>query len=177
MWTTTDADAWYTYYNIDGYCSMPDNTYLSLSTNHARKDKIETDCLDDISPTKALQLTLSAASNTFIPGDICIIIVAWTYGTFENNFVIKHKFTKYLKGSCSFGSEQHLSFAFLSKRPWSLRYYQNSHVLATIGMHPGGGGGGGGALRYLGGYIRSLSKLKNTPKALISGQKAPLSFF
>ena len=27
----------------------------------------------------------------------------------------------------------------------------------------GGGGGGGGALGYLGGRIRSLSKLKNTP--------------
>ena len=36
------------------------------------------------------------------------------------------------------------------------------------------GGGGGGALGYLGGCIRSLSKLKNTPKALISGQKSTL---
>ena len=34
--------------------------------------------------------------------------------------------------------------------------------------------GGGGALGFLGGRIRSLSKLKNTPKALIFGQKAPL---
>ena len=38
----------------------------------------------------------------------------------------------------------------------------------------GGGGGGGGALGYLGGCIRSLSKLKNTPKALISSQKSTL---
>ena len=38
----------------------------------------------------------------------------------------------------------------------------------------GGGGGGGGALGYLGGRICSLSKLKNTPKALISGQKSTL---
>ena len=38
------------------------------------------------------------------------------------------------------------------------------------------GGGGGGALGYLGGCIRSLSKLKNTPKALISGQKSPPYF-
>ena len=37
-----------------------------------------------------------------------------------------------------------------------------------------GGGGGGGALGYLGGCIRSLSKLKNTPKALISGRKSTL---
>ena len=36
---------------------------------------------------------------------------------------------------------------------------------------PGGGGGGGGAFR---GRIRSLSKFKNTPKALISGQKSTL---
>ena len=35
-------------------------------------------------------------------------------------------------------------------------------------------GGGGGALGYLGGRIRSLSKLKDTPKALISGQKSTL---
>ena len=33
---------------------------------------------------------------------------------------------------------------------------------------------GGGALGYLGGRIRSLSKLKNTPKALNSGQKSTL---
>ena len=36
------------------------------------------------------------------------------------------------------------------------------------------GGPGGGALGYLGGCIRSLSKFKNTPKALISGQKSTL---
>ena len=54
-------------------------------------------------------------------------------------------------------------------------------VSDLLNMYPGGGGGGGGggwggggALGYLGGCIRSLSKLKNTPKALISGQKAPL---
>ena len=34
--------------------------------------------------------------------------------------------------------------------------------------------GGGGAHGYLGGCIRSLSKLKNTPKDLISGQKSIL---
>ena len=34
--------------------------------------------------------------------------------------------------------------------------------------------GGGGALGYLGGCIRSLSKLKNTPKAPISGPKSTL---
>ena len=36
------------------------------------------------------------------------------------------------------------------------------------------GGGGGGALEYLGGRIRSLSQLKSSPKALISGQKSTL---
>ena len=44
----------------------------------------------------------------------------------------------------------------------------------VIGIYRGGGGGGGGALGYLGGCIRSLSKFKNTPKALISGQKSTL---
>ena len=34
------------------------------------------------------------------------------------------------------------------------------------------GGGGGVALGYLGGRIHSLSKLKNTPKALTSGQRS-----
>ena len=33
---------------------------------------------------------------------------------------------------------------------------------------------GGGAPRYLGGYIRSLSKISNTPNALISCQKSTL---
>ena len=37
-----------------------------------------------------------------------------------------------------------------------------------------GPGGGGGALKYLGWYIRSLSKFKNTSKALISGPKSAL---
>ena len=36
------------------------------------------------------------------------------------------------------------------------------------------GGGGGGSLRYIGGCIRSLSNFKDTPKALISGQKSTL---
>ena len=45
----------------------------------------------------------------------------------------------------------------------------------VIPFPPGGGGGGGAwALGYLGGRIRSLSKLKNTLKALISGQKITL---
>ena len=61
----------------------------------------------------------------------------------------------------------------------------HTHIVRDYLLHtlPSGGGGGGGvggggerALGYLGGggRIRSLSKLKNTPKALISGQKAPL---
>ena len=36
------------------------------------------------------------------------------------------------------------------------------------------GGGWGLALRYRGGRIRSFSKFKNTPKALISGHKSTL---
>ena len=41
-------------------------------------------------------------------------------------------------------------------------------------LWPGGGGGGGGGTWVFRGRIRSLSKLKNTPKALISGQKSTL---
>ena len=52
--------------------------------------------------------------------------------------------------------------------------YLNYNSKATISLRRGPGGGGGGALGYLGGCIRSLSKLKNTPKALISGQKSTL---
>ena len=44
-------------------------------------------------------------------------------------------------------------------------------LLARQGMYSARRGGG--ALRYLRGYIRSLSRLKNTPKALISAQKHP----
>ena len=43
-------------------------------------------------------------------------------------------------------------------------------VYDALDISPGGGGGGG-ALRYRGGRLRSLSKLKNTSKALISGHK------
>ena len=50
----------------------------------------------------------------------------------------------------------------------------NNAPLSSRMCVPGGGGGGEGALGYLGGCIRSLSKLKNTPKALISGQKNTL---
>ena len=47
----------------------------------------------------------------------------------------------------------------------------------TVTDQPGGGGGGGGGGhlgRVFRGRIRSLLKLKNTPKALISGQKNTL---
>ena len=52
--------------------------------------------------------------------------------------------------------------------------YLSIHPEKDISPGGGGGGGGGGALGYLGGRIRSLSKLKDTPKALISGQKSSL---
>ena len=47
-------------------------------------------------------------------------------------------------------------------------------VLMNDNLRPFYPRGGGGALGYLRGCIRSLSKLKNTPKALISGQKSTL---
>ena len=54
------------------------------------------------------------------------------------------------------------------------RYNGNMYNSILCNECRGGGGGGGGALGYLGGCIRSLSKLKNTPKALISAQKSTL---
>ena len=50
---------------------------------------------------------------------------------------------------------------------WRLQF-NVCRSLDIIGLTPGG------SLGYLGGCIRSLSKLKNTPKALISGQKSTL---
>ena len=49
-------------------------------------------------------------------------------------------------------------------------------VNLIMNMQLTGLGGGGGPLGYLGGggRIRSLSKLKNTPKALILAQKSTL---
>ena len=45
----------------------------------------------------------------------------------------------------------------------------------SVTIPEGGGGGGGGGVGHLGrGRIRSLSKFKNAPKELISGQKVPL---
>ena len=55
--------------------------------------------------------------------------------------------------------------------PWEYKYFQLTSEL----IPGGGGGGGGGALWYLEGRIRSLSKYKNTPIALISGQKSTLT--
>ena len=53
-----------------------------------------------------------------------------------------------------------------------VRGYLQPKMAAPLYAFPGGGGGG--ALGYLGGCICSLSKLKNNPKALISGQKSTL---
>ena len=38
--------------------------------------------------------------------------VVWTCDTFENNLVIKHTITKYLKESCRYISNEHLSFKY-----------------------------------------------------------------
>ena len=54
--------------------------------------------------------------------------------------------------------------------PRLLKHLMQESKVGTVDVKPGGGG----ALGYLGGRIRSLSKLKNTPKALISGQKSTL---
>ena len=59
----------------------------------------------------------------------------------------------------------------------AIRYLGDLIFIANFKIFSRGGGGGGGwglALRYRGGRIRSFSKFKNTPKALISGHKSTL---
>ena len=44
--------------------------------------------------------------------------VVWTYDTvdtFQNNFGINHKFSKYLKESCGLDFNQHFSFKYFPK--------------------------------------------------------------
>ena len=41
--------------------------------------------------------------------------VVWIYDTFENNFEITHKFTKYLKEGCGLGYDQHFSLKYFPK--------------------------------------------------------------
>ena len=55
---------------------------------------------------------------------ISLAIVIWIFSTSENNFQIKHKFTKYLR-SCLFSFDQHFSFKnvkllFLNFSIWPL---------------------------------------------------------
>ena len=60
----------------------------------------------------------------------------------------------------------------------AIRYLGDLIFIANFKIFSRGGGGGGGgwglALRYRGGRIRSFSKFKNTPIALISGHKNTL---
>ena len=48
-------------------------------------------------------------------GDICTNVVC-TFDTFENYLGITLKFTKYLKKSCCFSSDQHFLFNFIFKK-------------------------------------------------------------
>ena len=41
--------------------------------------------------------------------------VVWTFITFDDNFVTKHKFTKYLKESCVLGTDDDFFFKYLLK--------------------------------------------------------------
>ena len=43
-------------------------------------------------------------------------IDVWNYSSFENNFGIKLNFTKYLKGSCGLGFDQHFLFKFFFEK-------------------------------------------------------------
>ena len=46
--------------------------------------------------------------------------VVRTFDTFQNNFGINHKFTKYLKESCGFDFNQHFSFKYFLKKCFCL---------------------------------------------------------
>ena len=50
----------------------------------------------------------------FTPADLCANVV-WTFHTFENNFIMKHLFKKYLKRSCGLGCDQHFFLKYYSK--------------------------------------------------------------
>ena len=57
--------------------------------------------------------------------DISLASVVCSSETFENNFKIKCKFTKYLKKSCGKGSDPHFLFKY-ARMLFAQRYYQNS---------------------------------------------------
>ena len=92
-------------------------------------------------------------------------------------FVLRHRTTNIFHNY-----QKHVMLVFIGKNLLStnrrIPICQGfSHLFQIILFSPNKPptrGGGGGALGYLGGRIRSLSKLKNTPKALISGQKSTL---
>ena len=72
---------------------------------------------------------------------------------------------------------QHNGAYFCHKRisHYSIITNNQTHLTLNIGCcNTEADQPGGGALGYLGGRIHSLLKLKNTPKALISGQKSTL---
>ena len=47
--------------------------------------------------------------------EIFLTDVVWTYDTFEYNFEINHRFTKYLKEIYRLGSDEHYSFKYFTK--------------------------------------------------------------
>ena len=57
---------------------------------------------------QAFALTLSTL-------EIVLTDVVWTYDTFEYNFEINHRFTKYLKELYRLGSDEHYSFKYFTK--------------------------------------------------------------
>ena len=80
--------------------------------------------------------------------EIFLQSVVWTYGTFESNFEINHKFIKYLKERCGLNSGQYSFF----------RYFLEDAFIREILQRLWGGFGRGS------GHLLAPKPLKTTPQ-------------
>ena len=74
---------------------------------HAQAAQLEIDQFK-VCQHQEFSLTLSSL-------EIFLTDVVWTYGTFEYDFEINHRFTKYLKKIYRLGSDEHYSFKYFTK--------------------------------------------------------------
>ena len=85
-----------------------------------------------INPLASQAYTWSGNSdhvNPFIL-EIFLTDVVWTYDTFEYNFEINHRFTKYLKEIYRLGSDEHYSFKYFTKKCSS--HKDRSHIVRAL---------------------------------------------
>ena len=68
-------------------------------------------------PRDSLQLVICVHKVilTLSSQEISLTDVVWTFDTFEYNFEINHRFTKYLKEIYRLGSDEHYSFKYFTK--------------------------------------------------------------